>query len=50
MAKKIKIRAGKMDMEAELNDSKTAEAVWKALPIKASANTGGDERYCCETT
>ena len=34
-----------MEMEAELNDSKTAEAVWKALPIKASANTWGDEIY-----
>ncbi len=45
MPKKIKIRGGKLEMEAELNDSKTAEAVWKALPVRASANTWGDEIY-----
>ncbi len=37
MPKKIKIRAARVEMEAELNDSKTAEAVWKALPVRASA-------------
>lgn len=45
MPKKIKIRAGEVEMEAELNDSKTGEAIWKCLPIKASANTWGDEIY-----
>lgn len=45
MAKKIKIRTGEVEMEAELNDSQTAEAIWKALPIKASANTWGEEIY-----
>lgn len=45
MAKKIKIRAGDVEMEAELNDSRTAEAIGKALPIKASANTWGEEIY-----
>lgn len=45
MPKKIKISGGGLEMPAELNDSKTAEAIWKALPIKASANTWGDEIY-----
>ncbi len=45
MVKKIKIRAGEVEMEAELNDSQTAEAICKALPIKASANTWGEEIY-----
>ena len=45
MPKKIKITAGEVKMEAELNDSQTAEAIWKALPIKASANTWGEEIY-----
>ena len=45
MAKKIKIRVGEIEMEAELNDSQTAQAIRKALPIKASANTWGEEIY-----
>ncbi len=45
MAKKIKIRAGEVEMEAELNDSRTAQAIWKALPLKAPANTWGEEIY-----
>lgn len=45
MAKKIKIRAGEVEMEAELNDSRTAQAIWKALPLNASANTWGEEIY-----
>jgi hypothetical protein len=45
MAKVIKITAGKTSAEADLNDSATAEAIWKALPIKGRANTWGDEIY-----
>lgn len=45
MAKKIKIRVGGVEMEAGLNDSQTAEAIWRALPIKARANTWGEEIY-----
>jgi len=45
MGKKIKIKAGKVDAEAILNDSATARKVWAALPIEAKANTWGDEIY-----
>jgi hypothetical protein len=45
MEKKIKIKAGKVEAEAMLNDSATARKVWEALPIEAKANTWGDEIY-----
>jgi hypothetical protein len=43
--RKIVITAGSVSAEAELNDSKTATALWDALPISARANTWGDEIY-----
>jgi hypothetical protein len=45
MAKKIKIKVGQIEAEAELNDTKTAEAIWDALPIERPANLWGDEIY-----
>ena len=45
MAKKIKIKAGKVKAVAALNDTKTAQVVWEALPIKARVNLWGDEIY-----
>jgi uncharacterized protein len=41
----IRITAGKVQASADLNDSATADAVWNALPIRATANTWGDEIY-----
>jgi hypothetical protein len=32
-------------MEAELNDSPTAQLIWEALPITGLASTWGDEIY-----
>jgi hypothetical protein len=32
-------------MEAELNDSATAQLIWEALPITGRASTWGDEIY-----
>lgn len=41
----IRIRAGTIEMEAELNDSPTARLVWQALPIEGRANRWGEEIY-----
>ena len=43
--KRIVIKAGDIEAEAELNDSATAEAVWQALPLDGSANMWGEEIY-----
>ena len=43
--RKIQIKAGDITAMATLNDTKTAEAIWAALPIEARANTWGDEIY-----
>ncbi|HEV8583477.1 MAG TPA: cyclophilin-like fold protein [Methylomirabilota bacterium] len=45
MARAIRITAGGVSATAELNDSKTAIAIWDALPIDAKAQTWGDEIY-----
>jgi hypothetical protein len=41
----IRITAGSVSAEARLNDSRTARAIWDALPIEAKAQTWGDEIY-----
>ena len=41
----IRIRAGKVEVVAELNDTDTAQKIAAALPIEARANTWGDEIY-----
>jgi uncharacterized protein len=45
MDRAIRITAGPVSAEARLNDSKTAGAIWDALPIAAKGNTWGDEIY-----
>jgi uncharacterized protein len=45
MSRAIRIKAGAIDLEADLNDSATASAIWDTLPIQARANTWGDEIY-----
>jgi len=45
MGKKIRIRAGAIEAEAELNDTSTAQAIWEALPIKGRVSLWGEEIY-----
>jgi len=45
MIKKIKVKSGYIIVEAKLNNTKTADAIYKALPIEGIVNTWGDEIY-----
>ncbi len=45
LSKKIKISVGNISLKAELNDSATADKIWKSLPLEGKANTWGDEIY-----
>ena len=45
MAREIVIQAGSVTMEAELNDTKAADAIWEALPIEGRGNRWGEEIY-----
>ncbi|HXG05430.1 MAG TPA: cyclophilin-like fold protein [Candidatus Binatia bacterium] len=44
-ARRIRISAGPVSADAELNDTRAAEAIWRALPLQAKAETWGDEIY-----
>ncbi len=43
--RKIRISTGQVSVTATLHQTPTADAIWKALPIEARANTWGDEIY-----
>ncbi len=45
MGKRIRIRAGNVTAEAELNETETAKRIYEALPIQGTANRWGDEVY-----
>lgn len=43
--KNITITTEDIKVDASLNDSKTAQKIWDALPIEGRVNTWGDEIY-----
>ena len=43
--KPIRIILGDLILDAQLNDSPTAQKIWEALPIETSFSTWGDEIY-----
>ena len=43
--KKITITVEDLKVDASLNDSRTAQKIWDALPIGGRVNTWGDEIY-----
>jgi hypothetical protein len=43
--RKIKMTLGPVVLEAELHDTPTADAIWKALPFESTASTWGEEVY-----
>ncbi|MBA7575618.1 hypothetical protein ES708_17449 [subsurface metagenome] len=45
MLDKITITVDNVKISAQLNDSKTAQNIWDALPIEGKVNTWGDEIY-----
>ena len=45
MSYRIIIAAGPVTVEAELNESPTAQRIWESLPIAGQANVWGDEIY-----
>ncbi|HEY4712267.1 MAG TPA: cyclophilin-like fold protein [Dehalococcoidia bacterium] len=45
MGRKIRIKTGAIEATAELNDTRTAQAIWEALPIEGRVNLWGDEIY-----
>jgi hypothetical protein len=45
MERKIRVLVSDLKVEAELNESKTAQLIWEALPVEAKANTWGEEIY-----
>ena len=45
MGNTMHIKAGSVEAIAELNESQTADSIWKILPITGKAQTWGNEIY-----
>ena len=45
MERSIRIKAGELQLNADLNNTETGKAIWDTLPITASASAWGDEIY-----
>ncbi|MDD5510361.1 MAG: cyclophilin-like fold protein [Dehalococcoidales bacterium] len=44
-SRRIIIRTSSIEIEAELIDCATSDAIWKALPLESMVNTWGQEIY-----
>ena len=44
--RRIRITIGGVKLEAELNPTRTAQAVYSVLPIETTVNMWGEEFYC----
>ncbi len=45
MGRRIRISTASNEVQAELNDTRTAQAIWHSLPIRGRANLWGQEIY-----
>lgn len=45
MKREIRIQVGSVTALAELNNTKTADAIWQALPLSGNIHTWGEEIY-----
>lgn len=45
MSRRVRLRAGDVDLLADLRDSPTADALWDLLPVSSRAARWGDEFY-----
>jgi hypothetical protein len=45
MGNRIRITAGAIETQAELNGTRTAQEIWEVLPIISRVNLWGDEIY-----
>ena len=43
--RKVIVTAGDVSVKAALNDSRTSDLLWNALPLEGAANTWGEEIY-----
>ncbi len=45
MSKRIKLTVGEVEVYGELNETRTADLIWKSLPIESRISTWGEEIY-----
>ena len=45
MNRVITIKTNEINVKAEINDTKTADVIWQALPVRSTVNTWGEEIY-----
>ena len=45
VAKNVRIKIGTIEAIAELNETRTAKAIWELLAIKGQVNLWGEDNY-----